>query len=79
MKDDDEDLTLRDKFAIALLQGMMANNDFTNPTIDFINTHDAQDEDDPIKDSSTRIIRRRIRAAYKMADMMRKIRLDVFD
>lgn len=70
---DDEKITLRDKIAISLLEGYLNNN--------------SDKEDSQIKyalldparyPEQFQGIQTRIRAAYKMADLIRKIRLEAF-
>jgi hypothetical protein len=73
-KDDNEELTLRDKMAIAIFQGIISSEDSSS---DFVETFDSKDIDQ--KNHYSKRMERKIRAAYKLADMMRKVRLAPFE
>lgn len=70
---DDETIHFRDKIAVALLTGYLSSYGSKN---DFL-IKDAliNPKSDP---DQIQAIGEKIRAAYKMADMIRKIRLEVF-
>lgn len=82
MTDQDDTLTLRDKFACAMLETILADGSNSNFISDFVEVFDYSDpigDQDSLKRSTYRRMERKIRAAYKIADMMRKVRLLAFD
>ena len=73
---DDEKLSLRDKIVLSLLSGYLNENGNKGDS----NVREAllfPDENDENK-FTIRRVENRIRAAYKMADLIRKIRLESF-
>lgn len=72
----EEDLSLRDKIAMQILQFILSGKeDSTGWTVkDYVNLFDDKDGEKCIK-----AMERKIRAAYKFADMMRKVRLTTFE
>jgi len=77
MSDDNEDLKLRDKFAIDILKVILSAD--TNTLLaDFTEVFDDKEEEARLR-IYTRKLDRRIRAAYKIADMMRKVRMSTFE
>ena len=75
--DDEKPLELRDQLAIQILQAMLCNED----SKDFINHYFQHwnNESNNWKDSMAERAENRIRAAYKLADMMRKVRMAAFE
>jgi hypothetical protein len=73
--EDDEKLQLRDKIVLSLLTGSLdGNNKYTGSIKDALLHPEAN-----VDTKRTRLsIENRIRAAYKMADLIRKIRLESF-
>jgi hypothetical protein len=82
-KEDNDDLALRDKFAIEIFRTIIAqdvHNQYSNPLTEFVNLFDTKDPTEVgSRQYNEKKMERRIRAAYKLADMMRKVRLSTFD
>lgn len=93
--DDDDKLTLRDKLAIEILNGALANGRDQTSTIMadvvyYLVPDYQSDGSDPKHDQAVKIrdeqsakaaehrMERLIRSCYKMADIMRKVRLTPF-
>ncbi len=75
--EDDEKITLRDKIALSLLDGYLNGNGPSN------NDEALKDAIlNPNKNENNKAffakVENRVRAAYKMADLIRKIRLEIF-
>lgn len=79
MDDSDDKLNLRDKFALEILTSFMSfDKDKTYSSINnFIKNFDSDEKHE--KDYSNYSAERLIRAAYKFADIMRKVRLSTFE
>jgi hypothetical protein len=77
MSDDNEDLKLRDKFAISILQSMLSDSK-ESPLMGFMETFDDREDTTRYK-LYLKMMERRIRASYKLADLMRKIRMSSFE
>jgi len=77
---DDEDIRLRDKFAIEIL-GSLINASNSNLISDFIFNMDPAYKNDHPMDNKAAIqhLELSVRAAYKIADIMRKVRLTSFE
>lgn len=77
MKSDVDEYGLRDKFAIEVLQAFISREGDSTAGIvgTFINGQDGEDWVQQMGDERMESL---IRAAYKVADMMRKVRLTVF-
>ena len=72
----EDDIRLRDKFAIEILQAYIGREG--NHTISaFINNFDH--DNTGVKDDTFKHMERHIIAAYKIADIIRKVRLIVFE
>lgn len=78
MNEPEDELSLRDKFAIEILNGLIMrdNQDPSSIIIDFVNHF--SDKDEGGKNSAYRRMEYLVRCAYKMADVMRKVRLTTF-
>jgi len=81
--DDEKPFDLRDKLAIEILQALIT---YHKPTTSSFTGSDTAhyflccfDNKDSNADSCTRSMERLIRAAYKAADIMRKVRLSAFE
>lgn len=72
---DDEHLQLRDKLAIEILNGLLASEK-EGASKGFITMMNSQY--DTWRDEGVRKVEELIRSAYKIADLMRKIRLESF-
>ncbi len=77
MLNDKEDLSLRDLFAIKILVSLLSGSGQDNLK-QFMRLLDS-DPKDHAKQDSIFYMERHIRASYKVADMMRKVRLSVFE
>lgn len=76
--EDDEEFSIRDKMAIAIFQGLLEHS--ISDISDFIGYFDTKDPDkQEAKKHFSSKMERKIRASYKLADMMRKIRLSSFE
>ena len=73
---DDEDIRLRDKFAIEILQSLLASN--LSGVANFVTFHNSTDNPDTRKVNFEKM-EHTVRAAYKIADIMRKVRLTSFE
>lgn len=81
MTDEEEKLTLRDRFALEMFKIIAQDKVNTASSMhDFVNFFESKDKDRITfqKDNEKRI-ERSMRAAYKLADLMRKARLGVFE
>lgn len=72
-KDENDKLSMRDQFAIAILTAMLNDEDTLQASFDF------DDEESSHKDESKNILLQSCRSAYKIADMMRKVRIQSFE
>lgn len=77
----DDDLTIRDKFAIAILQSVLSNSEVTASRkfglIDYLDSFDSKNT--TYSKEAFQSMERRIRACYMLADIMRKVRLTTFE
>lgn len=73
---DDDNLTLRDKFAIQIMNGMFSSLD-QEQTSFMVDYYDSDDKDQAR--AARGVAQRLVRAAYFMADIMRKVRLAPFE
>ncbi len=81
MAEENDKLTLRDKLAVEVLNGMLANEKVaTNKTVDFISYGLNYEEwNAPNRRLAEQQMTQLIRAAYKIADIIRKVRLTTFE
>jgi hypothetical protein len=77
---DDEDIRLRDKFAIEILSALIGKSN-SNLIGDFIFNMDPAYKNDHPMDNKAAVqhLELSVRAAYKIADIMRKVRLTSFE
>jgi maltoporin len=76
--DDDEEIRLRDKFAIEILGSLLGKETYNDEVANFITYHSSNDNPHT-KSNSYKRMEHTIRAAYKIADIMRKVRLTSFE
>lgn len=79
--DDEKPLELRDKLAIEIFNGILAHskNDTGSLIIDIVHHINYDEPDsDRIEKNAARRIERVVQACYKVADIMRKVRLSAF-
>lgn len=72
---DDDKMLLRDKLAIEILNGLLSTDGIKG----MVSEYCAYFEDKGNKDHVEMRMERLIRCSYKIADMMRKVRLATFD
>ena len=79
--DDEEDLSIRDKFALSILNGLLSHPTLPGSTNHITNFHTYFDSKATPGTTSVVVeqMERYVRCAYQIADMMRKVRLSSFE
>ena len=77
MSDDEKPLDLRDKIAIEILGGMLANEKTSSMISEICSYHSSKNLDD--RNHAHKRAENVVRAAYVMADIVRKVRLTAFE
>ena len=82
--DDEKPMDLRDKLAIEIFNGVLSHSQkdtsYLIPDIIYYINYDGYGpEADRLQDAATERIENMVRACYKVADIMRKVRLSAFE
>jgi hypothetical protein len=78
MADEEKPLDLRDRLAMEILNGLLSNS--KSSVASYVEREDGITSTNPAwTENSSQHVERIIRACYKAADIMRKVRLTVFD
>ena len=82
--DEEKPMDLRDKLAIEILNGILShskneNNGIISDIVFYVNYDCVGPEADRLKEVHTQKVERVVRACYKVADIMRKVRLSAFE
>ena len=76
--DDEKPLELRDRIALELLNGLISNGNSNNDTLSELQ-HYICHEDKGVRKTTEKKFEHWIRSCYKVADIMRKVRLSTFE